>query len=260
MLSLRIKSALVLGPVALFAAWFGSWAFVLLAALAAGLIGWEWARLSRGTWDRAGQFLSLAGVGSALVTPFNPFVALCVAAFCGVLAMREALNDGGLKWVFAGAVYVSIPTICLIWIREQGFLTLLWLLLSVWATDIGAYAAGRLIGGSKIAPSISPNKTWAGLLGGMVSAFIIGAIFPFFMDVPAPHWMVLGMMGAFLAQIAQCGDFAESAMKRHFGAKDSSNIIPGHGGVMDRLDGLLAAALPAALLCFVFGGGIALWP
>lgn len=261
MLRTRILSALVLGPIALLAAWIGSWAFVLLALIAAALIGWEWSMLSRRTYDSCGMLLSLIGISAALFAKANPALApwlILLGAGLVYLSAREG-GSAAVKWAMAGAFYVSIPTLSLVWIREEGLATLLWLLLVVWATDIGAYAAGRLIGGPKLAPAISPNKTWAGLGGGMVSAFIVGALFVCFMKGPAPHWLTLGMISMLIAQIAQCGDFAESAMKRHFGAKDSSSIIPGHGGVMDRLDGLLAAAPVVMLLCICFGGGLAAW-
>ena len=261
MLRTRILSALVLGPIALLAAWIGSWAFVLLALIAAALIGWEWSMLSRRGYDICGLLLSLTGIIAAFFAKASPDLAPWFVLLGAGLVFLSAREGGAtaVKWAMAGAFYVSIPTLSLVWIRQEGLATLLWLLLVVWATDIGAYAAGRLIGGPKLAPAISPNKTWAGLGGGMISAFIVGALFACFMNGPAPHWLMLGMISMLIAQIAQCGDFAESAMKRHFGAKDSSSIIPGHGGVMDRLDGLLAAAPVVALLCICFGGGLAAW-
>lgn len=146
----------------------------------------------------------------------------------------------------AGAVYVGLPTLALLAIRDQseGIVFTLWVLASVWACDIGAYTAGRLIGGPKIAPAISPNKTWAGLVGGMAFAGVFGVAMHHFQGLP----LRLTLATPFLAVIAQTGDFYESWLKRRAGVKDSGNIFPGHGGVLDRLDGLVPVAPVAAFL------------
>jgi len=162
-------------------------------------------------------------------------------------------------WVAAGIVYIGLPVAALLWLREQdhGRATAFWLLLVVWATDSMAYAAGRLIGGWKLVPSISPNKTWAGLGGGVVGAALMGALVGLAVDADV---LLLAVAGAALALIAQGGDLMESAIKRRFGAKDSGKLIPGHGGLLDRVDGLMTAAPAAAAMCLAAGGGIASWP
>ena len=128
-----------------------------------------------------------------------------------------------------------------------------WLLAVVWATDIGAYFAGRGIGGPKLAPSISPNKTWAGLIGGALSAGLVGTLAAGLTDSDATLLVVGGMI---LAVVAQGGDLLESWCKRHFGVKDSSHIIPGHGGILDRVDGLLAVLPVVFLYYWVVGASI----
>lgn len=146
-------------------------------------------------------------------------------------------------WIF-GAVYISIPMLSIWDMRQYNAMLLLQLLLCVWATDIGAYVAGKSIGGPKIAPSISPNKTWAGLAGGICASIITMLITQILLERDA---IITALpFGAGIAITAQMGDFFESWVKRRFGRKDSSNIIPGHGGMLDRLDGVLSATLAIA--------------
>jgi phosphatidate cytidylyltransferase len=152
--------------------------------------------------------------------------------------------------------------VALIWLRgdaQGGLAAILWLMASVWATDTGAYFAGRLIGGPKLAPRLSPNKTWAGLTGAMVAAALVG--WAAALLVPqGPPARVLAAAGAGLAIVAQAGDLLESWIKRHFGAKDSSRLIPGHGGLFDRVDGLLTAAVALAAFQWSTGGLMLSWP
>jgi len=148
--------------------------------------------------------------------------------------------------VALGVGYIGTAAIALLFLREQpqGFLLALWTLVIVWATDIGAYFAGRRIGGAKLAPSISPNKTWAGLVGGMLAAAIVGGLIAYAAQLPA---MAL-WLAAPLAVVAQLGDLLESGMKRRAGVKDSGKILPGHGGLLDRIDGMLPVAIVVAAL------------
>lgn len=148
-------------------------------------------------------------------------------------AMGGALQALGLP-------YIILPSIALVAIRADGFALALWTMAIVWGTDIGAYAAGRIIGGPKIAPAISPSKTWAGLAGGMIAAGIVGALLA---DRELLRWL-----GPLLAVLAQAGDFFESWLKRRAGVKDSGAILPGHGGALDRLDGLVPVASVVGLL------------
>lgn len=257
MLRARILSALVLAPLALLAVWKGDWAFALLAAVAGGLMAWEWTRLCLGRFGPGGWVLgamALVVAASGMSAPLWGLAAIAVAALAAPLAQR--LPGRSLLWMASGAIYIGLPALALVWLRGLGRETMFWLLFLVWATDIGAYAAGRAIGGPKLLPKVSPKKTWAGLVGGVVSAAAVGAVVGLVTGTSPAR---LAVLSAALAVVAQMGDLAESSVKRHFGVKDSSGIIPGHGGVFDRLDGLLAAAPVVAALCLAFGGGLPQW-
>jgi phosphatidate cytidylyltransferase len=260
----RVVSALILAPVALGAAYFGRPAWDGLVAVMGASMAWEWARLC------SGGRLSRVGAVSMAITP----AALAVAALAGVIPALIIVGAGvvlvGLgaslegtrnpAWPAAGVAYVGAPCLAMVWLRarpDDGLATLLWALALVWATDTGAYVAGRGIGGPKLAPRISPNKTWAGLIGGMVAAAAVGLAASLLLaDVPAS---IAVPVSAALAVVEQAGDLFESAVKRHFGVKDSSRLIPGHGGVLDRVDGLLAVSLAVAALSWAAGHTILIW-
>ncbi len=162
-------------------------------------------------------------------------------------------------WLVAGVIYIAVPCIAVIWLRadpETGLATILWLLAVIWGTDTGAYFAGRGIGGPKLAPRISPKKTWAGLGGGMIAAGAVGGATAAILGLSNPSALIAFSM--VLAVIAQGGDLLESAIKRHFKVKDSGNIIPGHGGLLDRLDGLMTAAPAVAAVTLISGEGVLL--
>ncbi|WP_408606101.1 phosphatidate cytidylyltransferase [Elstera litoralis] len=150
-----------------------------------------------------------------------------------------------------GFPVISISCTCWVWLRvmPDGREMVLWLMGVVWATDTGAYFVGRMIGGPRLAPTISPNKTWAGLIGGMAAAAGIAALIG---SAVGGSGAVLALWGG-LAVVAQTGDLAESALKRHAGVKDSGRMIPGHGGILDRVDGLMPVALVLVLLVAFFG-------
>ncbi len=158
------------------------------------------------------------------------------------------------RWQCAGILYIFLPCLSLMMLRTmpQGLGVILWLLAVVWATDIAAYFTGRAIGGPKLAPRISPNKTWAGLCGGMIAAALAGLIAGVIADVP--HKPIFALLSGGLAVVAQAGDLLESGLKRHFGIKDSGTIIPGHGGVLDRVDGILTVAPLVAVVVMLRGG------
>jgi phosphatidate cytidylyltransferase len=277
-LKLRILSALVLAPVAIGAVWFG-WPFLpLLIAAAAVVMAWEWSRLCQvGRSDAAasgttpGVFAAtpsglvlvaavLAAVAAATFAATGVGIALSVvgAAIVCFLAKRE--RDAHPIWLASGALWIALPCVLLLWLAQldgAGRATLLWILAIVWATDIGAYGFGSRIGGPRLAPRWSPRKTWAGLLGGVFCAALVGW---------AAAWLLGGstvlplvMLSAGLAIVGQFGDLAESVAKRRFGVKDSSDLIPGHGGLLDRLDGLLAVIPAVALLTVLRGGNVLVW-
>jgi phosphatidate cytidylyltransferase len=262
----RVLSALVLLAIALAGLFSGPAAFELLVAVAGAILAWEWTRLvSAGRFGFSGLAVGAVVLASGAVASVGwPGEALAIAAVgaAGVYLFARAGARTRCGWISAGPVYIGIPVVCLIWLRGEdnaGLDAILWLLASVWATDTGAYFAGRTIGGPKLAPRFSPNKTWAGLFGAMVAAAIVGWIGSRL--VPAgPGAGALALAGAVLAVVAQGGDLLESAVKRRFGAKDSSALIPGHGGLFDRVDGLLTAAVAFALFQWATDARVLTWP
>jgi phosphatidate cytidylyltransferase len=261
----RILSALVLAPLALGVVALGGAAFTLWIALAAGLMAREWARMTAaGRAGAAGLVLAagaVAGVGATAIgiAPWQSGLGLLAG---GALVYGLARGDGveAPGWLAVGMLAIGVPCAALIWLRDQpvgGRSIVFWLLAVVWATDIGAYAVGRWLGGPRLAPRISPNKTWAGLLGGMASAALVGGLVAVLLD--GAGLAVAGLVGGGLAVVAQAGDLGESLVKRRFGVKDSGALIPGHGGLLDRVDGLLAAAPVVALLVWLKGNGGVGW-
>jgi phosphatidate cytidylyltransferase len=254
----RAASAAVLAPAALACLWFGGWWWnLLVAAIGAGLAT-EWIGL-------CGIRLASVGGGAVLLT----VLAAAFAAIAHLPALAVLLLGGGLvlTWLAghradlaAGIPYVGLATIALIWLRadgDAGRANVLFMLLVVWASDIGAYAAGRLVGGPKLAPRVSPAKTWSGAIGGLFAAMAAGAAVALALEGGKVSHILPVAAGIGLA--AQLGDLLESAVKRHYGVKDSGRLIPGHGGLLDRLDGVLAAAPVAAVLAITLGRAIELW-
>lgn len=263
-LRLRVLSAAVLAPLPIAAIWFGSPWLPLLTAAAAGVMAWEWGRLCRGGhFGETGMVLVavvLAAIAAAAIV--SPSLALgTVLLGSGVVfwaAWRR--HDREPQWTAFGALWVALPSICLLWLAGDdlaGRATLLWVLAVVWATDIGAYASGRTFGGPRLAPRWSPQKTWAGLAGGTLCAALVGWATAAFLEI-APA-LPLVLLSAGLAIVEQFGDLAESVAKRRFGVKDSSGLIPGHGGLLDRLDGLLAVIPVVALLTLIGGRSLLAW-
>ncbi|WP_162912929.1 phosphatidate cytidylyltransferase [Rhodospirillaceae bacterium SYSU D60014] len=260
----RIISALVLVPLALALVVLGSPSWDVFVALFGAVMAWEWTRIcNQGRLGLAG-FVIIAAVLTAIAAAAAAlyqaaFLILIAGGLFGTVVSRLG-GETAANWQGLGAVYVGAPCISILWVRSEldgGLETLLWVLALVWATDTGAYIAGRRIGGVKLAPRISPNKTWAGLGGGIVAAALVGLAAALWLGTPS-IWLLLGVSAA-LAVVEQVGDLAESAFKRRFGVKDSSDIIPGHGGVLDRVDGLLAVIVAVAGLSLAGGGSVLLW-
>ena len=264
----RILSALILAPVALGLAWLGGWPFAALLAVAAVAMSWELSALLPG--HSAASRMMLAGfavLAIFLTATTGPFVALLAGVAGLAFAVAISMLRGASSWPpLLAYPYLILPLIALLWLRldaEYGRLAIFWLLLVVWATDIFAYFAGRGIGGPKIAPRLSPKKTWAGLIGGMFGAGVVGAAAAIWLNLGSPA--LLALVSAGLAVVAQAGDFFESALKRRAGVKDSGKLIPGHGGILDRVDGLVTAAVAAALIALLHGSlgpgmGVLVWP
>ena len=263
LLTRRILSALVLAPVAIAAVWFGTPWLAMMTAVAGAGMAWEWARLCRGGGvGNTGAVLIAAVLVAVIVAAVaSTLIAIAVAAAGAVIvflvARREREAEPG--WFALGLLWIALPCVLLLWLARAetaGRLTLLWIFAVVWATDIGAYMIGRRLGGPLLAPQWSPHKTWAGMIGGAGCAAFGGWATARLLGVSA---LPLVLASAGLAIVEQFGDLAESVAKRRFGVKDSSGLIPGHGGLLDRLDGLLAVIPVVALLTLIGGGSVLTW-
>jgi phosphatidate cytidylyltransferase len=255
----RTASALVLAPLALGAALAGGWIFAALCTVTAALVLWEWSTLVTGGPDWRILAPGLPALCAAAVAAQGgaPGTA-CSAAALGAMAAAATTaaaphcgrrSASAMFWAAAGVVYAAIVLISPIMLRsdpEIGFAALAFLFATVWATDIFAYFAGRGFGGPLLAPRLSPKKTWAGVVGGLAGGVVAGVLVAYASAGTQP--VAAGVLAVILSIAAQGGDLLESSVKRRFGAKDTSALIPGHGGVMDRVDGLLVAALIAVAI------------
>lgn len=263
----RVWSALALGPPVLAAVWAGGWVFLAVVAVVSVLSVHEWltivgrsenARLDR---PQPARLLACAAV-LAVILLYALAGPAPAAVACLVLGTAVGAAAGGQdRWIAGlGVPYVGLGVVGLLWLRDApsaGLGLFLFLMLAVWACDIGAYAAGRSIGGPKLAPRISPKKTWAGLIGGTIAAALVGAAVA--MGADARSVVAALLLGGLVAVVSQGGDLFESALKRRYNVKDSSRLIPGHGGLLDRIDGLLVAAPVLALFHATLGAQLAWW-
>jgi phosphatidate cytidylyltransferase len=250
----RAVVALVLAPLAIAIAYAGGWLWTALVTLTTIGLYVEWLTIvgaSRQTRVvvAGGIMLALSGLGLAVGRIDAALLALAI----GVVAIA-LLSTDHRRWAVAGFLYAAAAEVASVLVRldqTDGFVALILILLVVWVTDIGGYFAGRGIGGPKLWPRVSPKKTWAGAVGGFGASLAVAGAFA------ALHLAQTGpilLIGAMLSIVSQLGDLFESAVKRRFGVKDSSHIIPGHGGLLDRLDGFVAAIILAAIFGFLRGG------
>jgi phosphatidate cytidylyltransferase len=255
-LALRVCSALVLVPLALATAYLGDWPFAVFWGVAAMGVLWEWTSLVAGT-DR--RFVLMTGAASlalafALVVSGLPLAAVIVLAI-GTLAAASLAPAERRLWIAGGIPYAGALGLAPIVLRsdsENGFLAMIFLFAVVWTSDIAAYFIGRAAGGPKLVPQVSPNKTWSGAIGGMLAAVVVALALA--KTAALAGLFAIAMLAIVLSVSAQAGDVFESFLKRRFGAKDSSHLIPGHGGLMDRLDGFVTASVIATLIGLVRGG------
>jgi phosphatidate cytidylyltransferase len=266
-LAIRVTSALTLLPVVLACVWNGGIPFLILVALGCYVACVEWFGMwgVKLTWLRysASMLLTLSVVLANEGHAGDGLVVLAVAMPITAFLSRRAVVDAGRRPfdLALGLLYFGVAAVSLIWLRADaiaGWPNVLFVLCIVWGSDIGAYVIGRLVGGPKLAPSISPGKTWSGAGGGLVGAALAAAAVASWTGVSFSPPYVIGLAVA-LGVIAQLGDLLESALKRHFGVKDSGHLIPGHGGLLDRVDALLAVAPLAALLALHAGRGVVIW-
>ena len=276
-LLLRVGSALVLAPVAIGVAYLGGWVFAVFWSVAAIVVIWEWMTLVAGADRRSVLMTGIVAVALAAALAASSVGAsddmrdLRLAAAPIVLGMGMlasaiiAPRERGF-WAAAGVPYAGAMGLAPIVLRsdpEFGFVAIIFLFAVVWMTDIAAYFIGRAVGGPKLAPRLSPNKTWSGAIGGLAGAVLAAALVVKVSGVGAILAAVL--IAIALSIVAQAGDLLESSIKRRFGAKDAGSLIPGHGGLMDRLDGFVAAAVLACLIGLAHGGvdaparGLLIW-
>ena len=254
----RTASAAVLAPLAILAAFLGSWVFTAVCAISAAVVFWEWSVLvaRAAGWHILGPGLAALFIAAILTQEAMPYAAMGVVVFGAftVAAVSATLpaghrSDVSARWPAAGPIYAGIVLICPIMLRsdpELGVAAVLFLFATVWATDIFAYLVGGTLGGPLLWRRVSPKKTWAGAIGGLAGGIAAGSAVAYASAGTQP--LVAGVLALILSIAAQFGDLLESWVKRRFGAKDASTLIPGHGGVMDRVDGLMLAALAAVLI------------
>ena len=261
----RILSSLVLVPAAGLLIWIGGSAFDVGILFIAGVMAWEWGALISAPSDRHRTRLVLV---AALLVSFLVAVTVDVpvgVACAGVtvpisVVLARQLRVVGPVWVGVAVIGTVFPALALVWMRSHidfGLQTVIYVIASVAATDIGAYAAGRTIGGPKLMPKVSLSKTWAGLAGGMAGSMMVAAVFTLLHSDARGAALVPLAVG--IALIAQAGDLLESAVKRHFKVKDSGSLIPGHGGILDRVDGMMTVLPVVALAMWASGRSVLQW-
>lgn len=257
----RAASAIVLAPVVLVAVWLGGLPFAALVAVVAAIVVLEWWAVTvprRGGRTKAidpsatvaAVAAGAAPLAAAAGQPLLAAIVLVVGAALVAVLHRGAL--GRWIWPILGVAYAGLPAVALVAVRDPpgGLWFVLMLMIVVWVTDSVAYFGGRAIGGPKLWPRVSPGKTWSGAICGLLGGVCAGGAVAAFSGGGIAAAVVVA---AVLSVVSQLGDLAESAIKRRFGVKDSGKLIPGHGGVMDRVDGLLAAALAAGLIVLALG-------
>ena len=253
-IGLRAASALVLAPVALLAVWFGGPWMLAVLLIACVVLAMEWARMSApDDWKAVAAAVSLALIATLLSDPDDALsFSLVLLVFGGAAAgvFARARKQSGIDAAY-GVLYLGWPALLLIWLRDGntavGFYWVTLAFVVAWASDIVAFLVGSAVGGPKLWPRYSPNKTWSGFIGGLIAGTGAGAAMATLPEagIQSLGWSALLGLAAALATMG--GDLWESALKRRFGVKDAGNLIPGHGGLMDRVDGLMFAVVIVAV-------------
>ena len=262
----RLVSALVMVALAFATLWAGGQIFVLFWLIATFAVLWEWQRLLA---CPAYLYRLFVGAGTlalcaAMVTGgYGDWAVLALAlgsSAAGLVAWKNGASASQIRWSAAGIFYAGAILVAVLVLRlslQHGVIAILWLFAIVWGTDICAYFTGRSLGGPKLWPRISPSKTWSGLIGGVLGGAIAGTlIIVGFLPAVKAYWPQMFAFALVLAVASQAGDLFESSLKRRYGVKDSSNLIPGHGGALDRLDGFAIAVVLAALVGLLRGGPV----
>ncbi len=255
-LGLRVASAAVMVPAALAAVWFGGWAYLVLVSVGVTLLSFEWGSMSaKASPVRVSVLVMVAVLAGVFLMHHDRYVLAWAAVAVGAVAAAmlaggaiERRADAGL-----GVLYIAPAALALVWLRDsnetlshQGAWWTLMLFAATWMADIGAFAVGSALKGPKLWPRFSPNKTWSGFVGGLGAATAVGASMAAFSQFQLNTWAA-GLIGLLVGLATMGGDLWESALKRRFGVKDSGDLIPGHGGLLDRVDGLMFAAVAMAI-------------
>jgi phosphatidate cytidylyltransferase len=276
----RTLSAAVLLPLVIAAIVLGHPYFTIVVAVFAVAMAWEFTSVA--AHERVGgqtspvplpsirgwrllAAISIVTVLLAVITtgfglPDVPIWEIVVVGIVATGAAALVVSRAKALWFTVGVVYVAAPAAALVAIRSDpahGMASLVWIIALVVAADTGGYLVGRTVGGPKLAPRISPNKTWSGLGGAVAGAALVGLLTAFILN--HTNVLMLTLISAVIGLLEQGGDLVESAFKRHFGVKDTSQIIPGHGGVLDRVDGLLAVAVAVLVINLWAGGSVLAW-
>jgi phosphatidate cytidylyltransferase len=259
----RVRSALIILPFVLAIIWLGGWAFVIAAAAAAGIAGYEWSRMVLTGQSKiqvvtsVSAAASAAGVFAAGMVDSPLAILVFILSLCFlVFAVCYAQSRRGAGLLSFGIAYVCFSLAAIVWLRHgdstQGLYHLATVFFCVWASDTFAYFSGRAIGGPKLAPKISPKKTWAGFVGSSLGAGLVayGLALPLTRALLGDVYTIndwspaaYALMGVLLGMVGQAGDLSISYFKRKFGIKDTGALIPGHGGILDRIDALMLVAL-----------------
>lgn len=259
-LSVRMASGLALMAVSWLPVYYGGWVFAGLLFIFGARMVWEWVRMTDKKFTPLAVIIPIAGmIGSLALAAYGLWNwALVAMVGAGALAMIERLRRGKALWSGLGLVYMVLPCLALLWLRgdmigfeSSGFAKLMFVILVVIAADSFAYLGGSTIGGPKLAPKISPNKTWAGFLTGLLFAGVFGAIAAYVIGFSPWFGLILALP---IAVFSVIGDLLESAIKRHLNVKDSGRLLPGHGGLLDRVDSLMLAAVIAVFALYIWPG------
>jgi len=245
----RMASALVLAPLVLGGLLSGWYSFALLVMLISSLLAWEWSNMVPNNKSTVYSMIYFFAAACA-ISFANVYYVLAVILLAMLFVFFKAKEEQHRYLLMLGVPYIVLGIGSFVWMYVIfGEITILWFVLSVWAVDIGGYVVGCTLKGPKLAPKISPNKTWSGLFGAMLFSALMSVAISWYFNRGV--YEVFAILGVILAIIAQTGDLLESKIKRYLNVKDSSNLIPGHGGIFDRIDGLLFAA-PFMLAIFLF--------
>ncbi len=251
-LGLRIASAVVIAPAAVGAAWLGGWPYLVLIAIGVALLALEWGGMSAPVAPtRVSAAVTVAVLASVFLAYQDQDVLAWSAVAVGALAAALVARGVAERPADAafGVIYIAPAAICLVWLRstDQGHWWMMTLFAATWAADIGAFAVGSLLKGPKLWPRFSPNKTWSGFVGGLAASSLAGLAMALF-SVFQLNLIAAAFVGLCVGLATMAGDLWESALKRRFGVKDSGDLIPGHGGLLDRVDGLMFAVVVMAVV------------